>query len=107
MLCFKNLLLFIVFLIGCKPVEFRQGKVINKEFIAAHHEKIPTIQPSFGIGWDGKPKTSWNIVQKIILIPDQFLITIVREGEQEKIYLSKEEYDSFNLGDHYPHFEKP
>jgi hypothetical protein len=25
----------------------------------------------------------------------------------EKIYLSKEEYDSFTLGDHYPHFEKP
>ena len=99
--------LILLFLIGCKPVEFRHGKVINKEFIAAHHEKISTIEPSFGIGYDGKPKTTWNIVQKTVLIPDRFLITIIRRGEPEKIYLSKEEYDSFTLGDHYPHFEKP
>ena len=50
---------------------------------------------------------TWNIVQKTVFIPDRFLIIIIRQGELEKIYLSKEEYDSFNLGDHYPHFEKP
>jgi hypothetical protein len=101
----KKLLLFVL-LIGCKP-EFIQGKVINKEFIAAHNEKISTIVPSFGIGWDGKPKTTWNIVQKTVQIPDRFLITIVRQDKLEKIYLNKKEYDSFNLGDHYPHYENP
>jgi hypothetical protein len=99
--------LILLFSIGCEPGEFRQGKVIDKEFIAAHNEKISTIQPSFGIGYDGKPKTIWNIVQKTVLIPDRFLITINRQDKSEKIYLSKEEYDSFILGDHYPHFEKP
>jgi len=104
-------LIFLVFLIGCEPGEFRQGKVINKEFLAAHNEKASVLEPSFGFGWDGKPKITWNIVQKTVLIPDRFLITIMIQDKSgwwgEKIYLSKEEYDSFTLGDHYPHFEKP
>lgn len=104
-LIIKNLIL-LAFLTGCNSVEF--GKVVNKEFIAAHHLEISTVEPSLGFGWDGKPQTRWNIVQKKVPIPDKFLITIITaNGTLKKICLNKEEYDYFNLGDNYPHFEKP
>lgn len=89
---------------SCSRVE---GIVDQKQFIPEHNTTINTVETRFGIGWDNKMYTKIVPVTKTITVPDQFFIIVGTTNSQYKLTVDKGEYNSYTIGDHYPHYERP
>jgi len=89
---------------SCNSIE---GVVDRKEFVPQHNETIATVETRIGIGWDNKVHTSIVPITKEITVPDQFFIIVGTTNNQYKLTVDKSEYQSYTIGDHYPHYERP
>lgn len=101
---YKLKLLPFIILIFCGCVKsdttFYHGIVVDKQYTAAHNEMHPVFTPDS----KGMIHTTWIVSH----VPDEYIVVFQTEyGEYRKVKLSKSEYDSYQIKNHYPHYEKP
>lgn len=96
-ICIVTLVFLILTLWGCED-KIAEGEVYEKEYRAAHTDvrMMPVVISN------GKTTTT-TVIPYVVSYPDRYIIHIKafngEEWETEDYYVSKEVYDSVNVGD--------
>ena len=93
----RKYFILLALLVGCEE-PINNGVVVKKDLIQAHDE-THYITIHFGDIPVYIPITDH--------IPTMYYIDISKDGEKRCIMLDKFEWDSYNLGDKFPHIENP
>ena len=96
-------IIVLVLCLGCEP---EQGIVNDKIFVPEHKETINTFIPTVGLGFDGQIHTIMIPTTQEITVPDKYYIVISNVHHQYNVRVDKNQYNSYAIGDHYPHYEK-
>lgn len=94
----KIYFLIILLLSGCE-IPYITGKVIKKD-IDPEHTETTTLFVS----------NQNHTISTILIpyrVPTRYYIVIETDCMQDKFFLEKDDWDSYNVGDKYPHLEKP
>ena len=97
----------IIILVVCWGCEPETGIIKDKIIVPEHTETINTFIPTVGLGFDGQIHTIMMPTTQEITVPDKYYIVIGNARRQFNVRVDKTEYDSYTIGDHYPHYEKP
>lgn len=94
-----NFLYLLILFIGCGPLD---GFVVDKCIVPEHNETHWIT-----VGSVGKNSMPISIPINTKIETEYFIEVKEKDGFQTKIKLSKEDYESYNINDQYPHREKP
>jgi len=89
-----------------KMLDAIRSAQFDELFLPEHTETINTFMPTVGLGFDGQIHTIMMPTTQEITVPDKYYIVISNARRQFNVRVDKTEYDSYTIGDHYPHYEK-